>query len=56
MPVTSAARETVQAAMAQGRTTEDFAVLLELQARNTGLELVSEDVEVDDGLAPLGEH
>ena len=31
------------------------AVLLELQARNSGLELVSEDVEVDDGLAPLGE-
>ena len=54
MPVTAAARETVQAAVAQGRVTEDFAVLLELQARNSGLELVSEDVEVDDGLAPLG--
>ena len=27
--------------VAQGRTTEDFAVLLELQARNSGLELVS---------------
>ena len=50
MPVTAAARETVQAAVAQGRTTEDFAVLLELQARNSGLELVSEDVVVDDGL------
>jgi 6-phosphogluconate dehydrogenase len=45
MPVTAAARETVQAAVAQGRTTEDFAVLLELQARNSGLELVAEDVE-----------
>jgi 3-hydroxyisobutyrate dehydrogenase len=55
MPVTAAAREPVQAAIAQGRTTEDFAVLLELAARNAGLELVSEDVEVDDGLAPLGE-
>ncbi len=51
MPVTAAAREPVQAAIAQGRITEDFAVLLELQARNAGLELVSEDVEVDDGLA-----
>jgi 3-hydroxyisobutyrate dehydrogenase len=50
MPVTSAAREPVQAAIAQGRTTEDFAVLLELQARASGLELVSEDVAVDDGL------
>jgi 3-hydroxyisobutyrate dehydrogenase len=55
MPVTSAARETVQAAVAQGRTTEDFAVLLELQARNSGYEIVAEDVEVDDGLAPLEE-
>jgi 3-hydroxyisobutyrate dehydrogenase-like beta-hydroxyacid dehydrogenase len=53
MPVTAAARETVQAAVAQGRTTEDFAVLLELQARNSGLELVAEDVEVDDGLTPV---
>ena len=52
MPVTSAAREPVQAAIAQGRTTEDFAVLLELQARASGLELVSEDVAVDDGLTP----
>jgi 3-hydroxyisobutyrate dehydrogenase len=55
MPVTSAAREPVQAAIAQGRTTEDFAVLLELQARASGYEIVAEDVEVDDGLAPLGE-
>jgi 3-hydroxyisobutyrate dehydrogenase len=53
MPVTAAAREPVQAAIAQGRTTEDFAVLLELQARASGYEIVSEDVEVDDGLAPL---
>ena len=55
MPVAAAAREPVQAAIAQGRTTEDFAVLLELQARNSGLELVSEDVEVDDGLTPPAE-
>jgi 3-hydroxyisobutyrate dehydrogenase-like beta-hydroxyacid dehydrogenase len=55
MPVTAAAREPVQAAIAQGRTQEDFAVLVELQARNSGYEIVSEDVEVDDGLAPLQE-
>jgi 3-hydroxyisobutyrate dehydrogenase-like beta-hydroxyacid dehydrogenase len=55
MPVTAAAREPVQAAIAQGRTQEDFAVLVELQARNSGYEIVPEDVEVDDGLAPLGE-
>jgi 3-hydroxyisobutyrate dehydrogenase len=56
MPVTAAAREPVQAAIAQGRTGEDFAVLLELQARASGYEIESEDVEVDDGLAPLAEH
>jgi 3-hydroxyisobutyrate dehydrogenase-like beta-hydroxyacid dehydrogenase len=50
MPVAAAAREPVQAAIAQGRDTEDFAVLLELQARNSGLELVSEDETIDDGL------
>src|SRR5436305_3787424 len=32
MPVVASAREPVQAAVAQGRTDEDFAVLLELQA------------------------
>jgi len=55
MPVTAAARESVQAALAQGRTAEDFAVLVELQARNSGYEIVPEDVEVDDGLAPVEE-
>jgi 3-hydroxyisobutyrate dehydrogenase len=55
MPVTAAARETVQAALAQGRTSEDFAVLVELQARNSGYEIAPENVEVDDGLAPAAE-
>jgi 3-hydroxyisobutyrate dehydrogenase-like beta-hydroxyacid dehydrogenase len=50
MPVAAAARETVQAAVAQGRVTEDFAVLLELQARNSGLDIAPEDTPVDDGL------
>jgi 3-hydroxyisobutyrate dehydrogenase len=50
MPVTAAAREPVAAAVAQGRTEEDFAVLLELAARNAGMTLEPEDVAVDDGL------
>jgi 3-hydroxyisobutyrate dehydrogenase-like beta-hydroxyacid dehydrogenase len=50
MPVASAARESVQAALAQGHTTEDFAILLQLQAHNSGLALVAEDTPVDDGL------
>lgn len=50
MPVAAAARELVQAAIAQGRSAEDFAVLLELQARSSGFNLVPEDTPVDDGL------
>ncbi len=50
MPVVATAREPVQAAIAQGRAAEDFAVLLELAARAAGLTMVPEGVEVDDGL------
>jgi 3-hydroxyisobutyrate dehydrogenase-like beta-hydroxyacid dehydrogenase len=50
MPVAAAAREQVQAAVAQGRTDEDFAVLLALQATASGLQISAEDVPVDDGL------
>jgi 3-hydroxyisobutyrate dehydrogenase len=50
MPVVAAARELVQAAIAQGRDKEDFAVLLELQATASGLDLVAEDIYVSDGL------
>ncbi len=51
MPVAAAARELVQALIGQGRTEEDFAALLDLQARASGLELEPEDAEVTDGLA-----
>jgi 3-hydroxyisobutyrate dehydrogenase-like beta-hydroxyacid dehydrogenase len=54
MPVAAAAREQVQAAVAQRRTDEDFAVLLELQAAASGLQLHAEDVPVDDGLGSAG--
>jgi 3-hydroxyisobutyrate dehydrogenase-like beta-hydroxyacid dehydrogenase len=50
MPVAAAAREPVQAAVAQGRTEEDFAVLLELQAALSGYQISAEDTPVDDGL------
>lgn len=53
MPVAAAARETVQALLGQGRTEEDFAALLDLQAQASGLELVPEDAEVTDGLEEL---
>jgi len=48
--VAAAARETVQAAIAQGHTAEDFAILLQLQAHNSALELIPESTPVDDGL------
>ncbi len=53
MPVAAAARELVQALIAQGRTEEDFAALLDQQARSSGVELEPEDAEVSDGLGEL---
>jgi 3-hydroxyisobutyrate dehydrogenase len=50
MPLAAITAQLVQASVSSGRITEDFAVLLDLQAASSGLELKSEDVEVDDGL------
>ena len=50
MPVSSAAEQVVQALVGRGDEDIDFAVLLALQAQLSGLELVSEDAPVTDGL------
>jgi 3-hydroxyisobutyrate dehydrogenase-like beta-hydroxyacid dehydrogenase len=50
MPVTAATAQAVQAAVSSGRVEEDFAIMLELQARNSGITLEPENVTVDDGL------
>lgn len=50
MPVAAATAAAVQASVSSGRVEEDFAILLELQARNAGLTLEPENVPVDDGL------
>jgi 3-hydroxyisobutyrate dehydrogenase-like beta-hydroxyacid dehydrogenase len=50
MPVASITAQLVQASVSSGRVSEDFAILLDLQAASAGLELKPEDVEVDDGL------
>lgn len=50
MPVAAAAAAAVQAAVSSGRVEEDFAIMLELQAHNSGVTLKPEDVPVDDGL------
>jgi 3-hydroxyisobutyrate dehydrogenase len=51
MPVAAATAQAVQAGVSSGRVDEDFAIMLELQARNSGITLQPEDVEVDDGLS-----
>ena len=50
MPVAAITAQLVQASVSSGRVTEDFAILLDLQAASSGLELKPEGVEVDDGL------
>jgi 3-hydroxyisobutyrate dehydrogenase len=50
MPVAAATAQLVQATVSSGRTTEDFAVLLDQQAASAGIELKPEDTPVDDGL------
>jgi 3-hydroxyisobutyrate dehydrogenase len=50
MPVAAITAQLVQASVSSGRITEDFAVLLDLQAASSGLALKSEDVVVNDGL------
>jgi 3-hydroxyisobutyrate dehydrogenase len=50
MPVTAVAAQLVQASVGSGRVDEDFAILLDLQAAASGIQLKPENVEVDDGL------
>jgi 3-hydroxyisobutyrate dehydrogenase len=50
MPVSALTAQLVQAAVSTGRVTEDFAILLDLQAAGAGMQLEPEDVPVDDGL------
>ena len=51
MPVAALVHQLVSTAVAEGHLDEDFAVLLMLQARAAGLDLVSEDRVVPDGFA-----
>jgi 3-hydroxyisobutyrate dehydrogenase len=49
--VAAATAAAVQASVSSGRVEEDFSVLLDLQAQNSGITLRPENVEVDDGLS-----
>jgi len=51
LPVTQLTREMVQRAVDAGHTGRDFAVLLEEQAKASGLDLKPEDVDISDGLS-----
>ncbi len=53
MPLAAATEQIVQALVALKGNEVDFAALLELEARGSGLKLESENVEVDDGLSPV---
>jgi 3-hydroxyisobutyrate dehydrogenase-like beta-hydroxyacid dehydrogenase len=50
MPVAAAAQQAVQALIGHGYTDVDFAALIELQAKASGLELEPESAPVSDGL------
>jgi 3-hydroxyisobutyrate dehydrogenase len=50
MPLASITRDLVQSMMGSGMTDKDFSTLLIQQARASGIELKSENVEVSDGL------
>jgi 3-hydroxyisobutyrate dehydrogenase len=50
MPVAALVHEIVQSMIGQGWSDKDFAMMLELQARASGLELQPENVDVSDGL------
>jgi 3-hydroxyisobutyrate dehydrogenase len=54
MPVAAATHQIVQSLVGYGYGEQDFATLIELQARASGLELISENAEVHDGLEPDG--
>jgi 3-hydroxyisobutyrate dehydrogenase-like beta-hydroxyacid dehydrogenase len=53
MPVAAATEQIIQGLVGIAGDEVDFASMIELVARASGLELAPEDVKVDDGLSPL---
>ena len=51
MPLTSLTRDLLQQMIGHGMTEQDFATLLLMQARASGIDLKPENVEVEDGLS-----
>jgi hypothetical protein len=50
MPTTAITRDLVQTLIGNGYTAQDFSTLLLLQAKASGIELKSENVDIGDGL------
>jgi len=53
MPLAAVTEQIVQSMLGMAGDEVDFAALLQLAAQSSGLELVSEQSQVDDGLSPL---
>ena len=51
MPLTSLTRDLLQQMIGQGMTAQDFSTLLLMQAKNSGLDIKPENVQVGDGLS-----
>jgi 3-hydroxyisobutyrate dehydrogenase-like beta-hydroxyacid dehydrogenase len=52
MPLASDTRNLIQQMIGHGMTEQDFATLLVMQAKASGIELSSENAQVGDGLSP----
>ncbi|MGH3399126.1 MAG: NAD(P)-dependent oxidoreductase, partial [Streptosporangiaceae bacterium] len=50
MPVAALVHQLVQSLVGRGAGEEDFAALIRVQAQSSGLDLVSEDADISDGL------
>jgi 3-hydroxyisobutyrate dehydrogenase len=53
--VAALVHQIVQSLVGRGHGEQDFAALLELEAQSAGLDLVSEEADVSDGLETEGE-
>ncbi|HEY6279217.1 MAG TPA: NAD(P)-dependent oxidoreductase [Streptosporangiaceae bacterium] len=52
LPVAALVHQIIQGLIGMGRGDDDFAALIELEALSSGLELVSENADISDGLGP----
>jgi hypothetical protein len=52
--VAALVHQLIQGLIGRGYGDDDFAALLELEAASAGLELLSENADISDGLDPAG--